>query len=342
MQTPDDPQAPAPTPEAALATVEPSPLATLDPALVERAADNARRPRSEATARAYAGDWQRFEAWCSAHGLAACPAAEGTIVLYLTALVEGHAYASVARAYAAIRAVHVERGCALPTLPAVTNALENIGRQLGTASNGKAALMADKVREVARLLSDEAEDEAKPRMVRLLAARDAALLTVGFASGSRRSELVGLDVGHVRFVEDGLIVFIARSKTDQRGEGREVGVPFGSKGSCPVRALRRWLDVAGIVEGAIFRGVDRAGRVGSRLAGQGVDRAVKRAVARVGLDPAEYGAHSLRAGLLTSAEKAGKSLAAGMRQTGHRSERQAMKYIRHGALFTANAAEGLL
>jgi integrase len=330
--------------EAALATVEPLPLAKpLDPVLVARAADNTKRPRSPATERAYRADWGRFEAWCRDHGLTPLPAPELVIVQHLTWLAqEGYRYASIARAYASIRAEHMAAGCLLLTLPSVTNTLGNIGRQLGVASRGKAALMNDRVREIARLLSDEAEDETQPAAVRLLAARDSALLTVGFSSASRRSELARLDVQDLTYEDDGLVITIRRSKTDQRGESREVGVPFGSKGSCPVRALRRWLDLARIVDGAVFRGVDRSGRVLARLAGQGVARAVKRAVGRLGEDPSEYGAHSLRAGLLTSAERAGKSLAAGMRQTGHRDNRQAMKYVRHGSLFTANAAEGLL
>jgi integrase len=317
-------------------------ITPLDPVLVRRAAKNAKRPRSESTARAYAHDWERFSAWCREHGLASMPAAEATVVLHLTLLAEKHAYATIARAYASIRARHVEQGSPMPTLPAVTNTLENIGRQLGTAGNGKDALMNDKVRAIAHILSEDVDDASGSTAVRMLAARDVALLTVGFASGSRRGELVGLDVADVSFEGDGLVLFIRKSKTDQRGQGRKVGVPFGSKGSCPVRAMRRWLDAAGIAEGAVFRTVDRAGRVGERLAGQGVERAVKRAVARIGLEPRRFGAHSLRAGLLSSAEKAGKSIAAGKRQTGHVSPKTAMKYIRLGSLFTANAADGLL
>jgi integrase len=315
----------------------------LNPGLIARAAKNAERPRSAGTVRAYRTDWQRFQAWCRESCLPSMPAAEATIVVHLTQLDEEHySYASICRAYAAIRAEHVSAGDPLPTLPGVRNALENIGRLRGTASEGMAALMNDKVREIARLLADDADDPELGPATRMLAARDAALMTVGFASGSRRSELVALDVCDLTFETDGVVLYIWRGKTDQLGKGRRVGVPFGSKGSCPVRAIHRWLDAGGIVDGAVFRGIDRAGRVRGRLAGQGVERAVKRAVAMIGLDPHDFGAHSLRAGLLTSAEAAGKSLAAGMRQTGHKSERVAMRYLRHASLFTANAASGLL
>ena len=52
------------------------------------------------------------------------------------------------------------------------------------------------------------------------------------------------------FSSDGLVVQLRRSKTDQDGEGRKVGLPYGSNPlTCPVRALRAWRDQAGIAEG---------------------------------------------------------------------------------------------
>jgi integrase len=92
------------------------------------------------------------------------------------------------------------------------------------------------------------------------------LLLLGFAGALRRSELVALDIEDIELVDDGLKVLVRRSKTDQEGEGRIVAMPFGSDpATCPVRSLRRWLDVAGIAEGAVFhreRGdpVDQASR----------------------------------------------------------------------------------
>ena len=65
----------------------------------------------------------------------------------------------------------------------------------------------------------------------LLGTRDRALLLLGFAGAFRRSELVGLDVtaggdghGYVEFTRDGLVVTLTRSKTDQEGQGRQVGI----------------------------------------------------------------------------------------------------------------------
>ncbi len=79
-----------------------------------------------------------------------------------------------------------------------------------------------------------------------------------------------------------------------------------------------------------------------RLSDRAVSRLVKKAIAGIGKDPTDYSAHSLRAGLATSAAEAGKSERSIMDQTGHRSLRTVRSYIREGELFRGNAAEGLL
>jgi integrase len=58
--------------------------------------------------------------------------------------------------------------------------------------------------------------------------RDACLLLLGFATALRRSELVALEVNNLTETSDGLIVTVRKSKTDQEGAGRQVGVPYGS------------------------------------------------------------------------------------------------------------------
>lgn len=318
----------------------------LDVELVARAQRLAERPRSAATLRAYASDWRLWEAFCAEHGLSPLPATEGAIVAWLASLqAAGRKHSSIARAYATVRAKHLDAGCPLPTLEAVRNALANIGREVGTAPQGKAPLMAERLKAVVKLYDADADDETRSHVDRVLAVRDASLLLLAFASAQRRSNVVALDVSDVRFVDDGLAVTIRRSKTDQEGRGHLIGVPFGSsRATCPARALRRWLDFAGIVEGPIYRGVDRAGRVSvERLSGEGVARAVKRAADRLGLDARDFGGHSLRSGFATSAAEAGKRLDAIMRQGGWESDRTVReRYVKPATVFRDNAAEGLL
>jgi integrase len=92
--------------------------------------------------------------------------------------------------------------------------------------------------------------------------RDRALICLGFASGCRRSELVALDVADLSFGDDGLEITIRRSKTDQEGLGRKVGIPFGGRPrTCPVRAVRDWIDFSLLTEGPLFRPVNRFGKI---------------------------------------------------------------------------------
>ena len=200
------------------------------------------------------------------------------------------------------------------------------------ARHGEAPVLVEQLRAMLGGLGDT-----------MLGARDRALLGLGFAGAFRRSELVGLDVSDLAFTGDGLEVTIRRSKTDQEGAGRKVGIPYGSTPStCPVRAVRAWLELAGIVEGPVLRSVNRHGQLSAeRLTDRTVALVVKRAALVVGLDPSRLAGHSLRAGLATAAAKAGKSERAIMAQTGHRSVTMVRRYIRDANLFSDNAASGL-
>jgi integrase len=178
----------------------------------------------------------------------------------------------------------------------------------------------------------------------LIGLRDRAVLSAGLAGGFRRSELVSLDVPDLAFQVEGLVVTIFKSKTDQEGQGRKVALPYGANpATCPVRTLRAWLDAAGIIEGPVFRAVNKAGRVAiDRLSDRTVATIVKASALRAGLDPATVSGHSLRAGLATAAAKAGKSERAIMKATGHKTEKMVRRYIRDASLFDDdNAAAGI-
>jgi hypothetical protein len=71
----------------------------------------------------------------------------------------------------------------------------------------------------------------------------------------------------------------------------------------------------------------------SRLTGQSVALIVKRWALEAGFDPALFAGHSLRSGLATAADKAGKSERSIMKQTGHRSVTVVRRYIRDDLLF---------
>ena len=149
--------------------------------------------------------------------------------------------------------------------------------------------------------------------------RDRALVLLGFAGAFRASELVGLNVDQLDFacheapgssMPGGLRVLVARSKEDQLGKGAFVDIPRGdNEPTCPVRALRLWMQRVGRPAGPLFRVVRGTVIEHERMHVGAVTRAVQRACARVGL-VGEYSAHSLRAGLATSALLAGASTTA--------------------------------
>lgn len=291
---------------------------------------------SASTVRAYQGDLQTFASWCARNGLEPMPCKPETLAAYLLALAEsGRKVATIQRALAAIAKAHKQAGHASPRdSEKVRGIMRAIRRTKSTAQRRVSPVAVDDLRQMVATLPDSLKGQ-----------RDRALLLVGFAGAFRRSELVALDVSDVVFSDEGLTITIRRSKTDQEGEGRTVGLPYSSTASaCPVRALRRWLEAAGIVDGAIFASVTKAGRLtDKRLSGRDVARIVKIAAHNAGLDATRYSGHSLRAGLATAAAKAGKSERDIMRQTGHRSPMMVRRYIRDGELFTANnAAAGLL
>ncbi len=300
--------------------------------MAEEARDYASQSKSVNTQRAYRSDWADFTAWCRDHHLAALPATPATVALYLTDRAKTCKTATLARRVAAISQAHQAADHPSPTkAQTVRQVAAGIRRAKGTKQEGKAPAVTDEVRLMVAAVPPT-----------LLGARDRALLLLGFAGAFRRSELVALDVADVQQTRDGLVVTIGRSKTDQEGAGRTVGIPYGGcPQSCPVRALQDWLAAAGIAQGPLFRGLKNDGALRGRLSDKGVARVVQRRAAAVGLAPTRYAGHSLRAGLATAAAAAGKSERAIMAQTGHKSLPMVRKYIREGDLFRENAAANL-
>jgi integrase len=283
---------------------------------------------SSNTQRAYQSDLREFERWGGS-----IPASPEVMASYLADRADTLGVATLVRHLASISKAHEARGYANPTRSELVRAtLRGIRRVKGCAQREAKPLLRDDLLLVLDAMGDSIKDM-----------RDRALLLIGFAGALRRSELVGLDVGDIEHVRQGIILHLRRSKTDQDGEGRKIGIPFGRTRWCPVAALDAWLTASGIAEGAIFRPGDRHGRMhGARLSGEAVSLVVRERVAAAGLEPTLYSGHSLRAGLATSAAQAGVPTWRIKAQTRHASDAMLARYIRDGGLFTENAAGALL
>jgi site-specific recombinase XerD len=304
--------------------------ADIVPPSLDRAREFARQSKAENTLRGYRADWRDFCGWCESHGVRPLPAAPETVAAYIAECAGRLKVGSIQRRLNAVAEAHKAMRLESPTSAGmVRNTLKGIRRTLGTAAAQKSPTLTDDICAMV-----EATDSG------LIGARDRALVLLGFAGAFRRSELVGLDIADCAFGKDGLIVTLRRSKTDQDGQGRKIGIPYGSNPeTCPVRTLQAWLEQASIGAGPVFRSINRHGQVrAGRLSGIDVARIVKKLAERAGLDAAKYAGHSLRAGHATSAAIAGASERSIMNQTGHRSAQMVRRYIRDGSLFRENSA----
>jgi site-specific recombinase XerD len=297
---------------------------------LEQVREYIRASKAENTLRGYRADWREFCKWCEGRDLRPLPAGPEAVAEYIAECAGHLKVGSVQRRINAIAEAHKAVGFESPTHHAmVMNTMKGIRRTKGTAPGQKAPALTEDIRAMV-----DATDSG------IIGARDRALVLLGFAGAFRRSELVRLDIEDCAFGKDGLTITLRRSKTDQDGAGRKIGIPYGSNPeTCPVRLLQSWMELAGITGGPLFRSISRHGHVQpGRLSGVDVARIVKKLAKRGGLDPAKYAGHSLRAGHATSAAIAGASERSIMNQTGHRSVQMVRRYIRDGSLFRENSA----
>ena len=362
FDTQDGPTAPeSPAPGVASSTGEtpaeaqgglPSPLPDATPGLprhleqlADRARDYIKASSAENTRRAYAADWRHYSAWCRRQALDPLPPDVQTIGLYITACAAGQAgpkadaVSTIERRLSALSWQFRQRGLAFDRQDRhVATVLAGIRRTHGRPPVKKDAVLPEDV--IAMLETLERGT--------LRGLRDRAILLVGFAGGLRRSEIVGLDIGHdqtedgrgwVEILEKGMIVTL-RCKTGWR----EVEIGRGSSdATCPVVALQTWLKLARIAHGPLFRRVTGQGRaVGpDRLNDKEVARLVKRTALAAGVrsDLTEgergqkFAGHSLRAGLASSAEVDERHV---QKQLGHASAEMTRRYQRRRDRFRVN------
>ena len=291
------------------------------------------RSKAENTIKAYNGDWGDFVDWCKYHGEEDLPASPETIVNYINDLADHAKANTVSRRITAISENHIMAGYVKDN-PAKDNlvktAMASIRREKGTWQKGKEPIL----KETLYLLSDFLDGDD------IVTARDRALIYLGFAGAFRRSELVAIQIEHLKFTEDGLVVFIPSSKADQLGHGASIGIPYAppeDASICAVRAVEHWLDMSGIKSGPLFRGFRKSSAVRlEQLSGQSVALIIKKYAKLAGLDANEFAGHSLRRGFATTAALHDVSVHGIMQQTRHKSEKMVHRYIADGKLFADN------
>ena len=355
-------------------------------------ASASRASLAENTRSAYRQGWRRFADWCGRHGVDPYDAAPGDAAAFLVAMAGGDtggggspagarplAPATIQVIVAAVNRGYRGRKRPSPMEdPTVVAVLRGLGRLSGVRGRQVRALGADRVAAILERCDELGRRDA----LRVKAARDAAVIAVGFAAALRRSEICALRLRDVEFTGSnlrqprespsplgspglrtgslekldkgerhvqvvaaasaGMVLHIRRSKTDQRGRGQRVAVPEGEV-IRPVSRLLSWLRLSGVRSGPLFRSLRRGGHVQARaLDPSDVARLIKRHVAGIGLDPAEYSGHSLRAGFVTSAAECGARLDKIMEVTRHRSAAHVLRYVRQADAFRDHAGRGFL
>ncbi len=238
-----------------------------------------------------------------------------------------HSVATVEARCAHLSAAHVAQGLDSPARdPRVAEILKAARRQRARAGgqHQKAAMTVDVLNAILATCDDSTAG-----------IRDRALLLLAFsAGGRRRSEVAAARVEDLEEIDREYVLRIRRSKTDQEGAG--LAVPVAGRAA---DALRAWLEVAGLEAGRIFRRVSRTGNVfGDGISPYTVARVIQRRAELAGLNGADFGGHSARAGFITEGAQRGIPLPELMALSGHKTVDVANRYYRAGAALHSPAA----
>lgn len=289
--------------------------------------------KSANTRRAYQADFKRFREWCEEKGLQPIPATAAMIKDYIEEMADSGKFkaSTIQRHISHISQAHEAAKLDSPTKTfLVRTAMKGIRNKLGTRPTQKKAATATIIKKLCDHLS-----------VSLKGLRDRAILQVGFAGALRRSEIAALNVEDIEFTDEGMTILLTRSKTDQSGQGELIGIEFGDYPYCPVRTLEAWIKESGITEGAVFRRMDKAGRVLNRITDRSIARVIKDAAAHSGFNKEEFSGHSLRRGLITTAKRKGTDEHNIMSHTRHKSVQTMRRYIDKSDVFKANPTKGI-
>ncbi|MDR3491663.1 MAG: site-specific integrase [Gammaproteobacteria bacterium] len=286
---------------------------------------------SDNTRIAYRGDIQHFERWGGK-----LPATPVCIADYLQFYASKLNSRTLARRLTALRHWHNLQGFADPTQhPAIQKTMTGITRIHGKPKEKAHPLMPEDLLIIVNYLHSENS---------FASMRDNALLQLGFFGAFRRSELVNIQVEHLDWKEQGIDIQLPHSKTDQTNTGQFSAVPYGKDLLCPVTALKEWLNISKIKQGAIFREIKKGEILKEKcLTPLSVNYILKKRAEQSGLSfSAKLSGHSLRRGLATSASLAGASVSAIMRQGRWKGVNTVMEYVEASERFSDNVGLQIL
>jgi len=301
--------------------------------LHEATLENLKSSKANNTLRAYKSDFKDFGAFCSRHGLSSLPSEPKIVSLYLTHLSKYSKISTLRRRLVSISMVHKLKGHYLDTKhPIIVENLMGIRRIKGSIQKGKKPILINHLKSIINVINEQKIEDNKKL-------RDKSIILIGFSGGFRRTEIISIDYEDLEFVEEGLKITIKRSKTDQYGEGMVKGLPyFAEETYCPVKNLKKWLEVSKIDNGPVFTRFSKGlSLTNKRLTDQSVVLLIKKYLTLAGIDNKNFSGHSLRSGFATVAAESGADERSIMAMTGHKTTQMVRRYIKEANIFKNNA-----
>lgn len=249
--------------------------------------------------------FDRFAAFCSKAGYPSLPAPTQAILAFAGHVMELGQARSLPHLLGAVSHYHITHGFWSPTNhPAVTQTRKGVARWVAQHQPRTVAWRLPLRPEHLRDCFSRVGHSDDPWTVQAI-----ALLSFGLRIGQRASTLGNLQLSDVRFLAEHVDVYIARSKTDQEGQGRHIFVEYPDSSSSPLHpvvALQRHIRVNGILSGPLFRSFTTSGHCTQRaLGGRGVNLVVKWCCYDTLKLDGLYSGHSIRIGSATAMSEAG-------------------------------------
>lgn len=234
----------------------------------------------------------RFKDWCSITQLNPTPTDPETLMDYLTFLADsGRKLSTLRSSIWAIRTLHEQGRLEDPYTIDVKNHLRGLTNELKEMRSLQVRVQKKKIFGYDEIKAITFENS-------LLGLRDKALLLVGFIGGFRRSELTSIQTDDFEFNLEGISVFLHQTKNQKQAQVDIVKGKFPN--FCAVTSLKEYQVEAKINDSFVFRIIRRGDHVtDDRITGTGVNSIVKKYAKQLGLNPKDYGGHSLRAGCAT-------------------------------------------
>ncbi len=240
---------------------------------------------SDDSYRALCGDLRLYFDWCRGRDLPALPATPQAVSDFVVDQPEIKSKATVRRYVASIARAHKVAGLASPVAHEdVTLTFERLYRDDTSEPNQSEGLRWEQLQVALSQLGEGTR-----------AARDNALMRVMYDCLLRASEVRRLTLEGLSQDQNGYRLRVIRSKKRSTAQQGVVKTKFVHETT--VAAIEAWCALAGITQGAIFRGVAKSGEVlEAPISTKGVNRAVQRVAKAVGRDPRGFSGHACRIG----------------------------------------------